>query len=184
MLAATLNPIVPTPFETPSSISISSRASSPTSSFPPAPQADRTFHSQHFAGLKARPELKFGGGMLATQATAGQPLQLNGSAVTVEADSEAGVMAILRADIYATSGVWDLGKITLIPVSFHVLSSICSYYLFGGFHARGFGRTVLDDARWSCALVAGYGERGSVQTETMRNLDGELNWKRGGHALA
>ncbi|KAI9829199.1 MAG: hypothetical protein M1826_005794 [Phylliscum demangeonii] len=40
-----------------------------------------------------------------------------GSALVVRADSRDGLMEILRADIYATAGVWDLAKAQIYPAN-------------------------------------------------------------------
>lgn len=64
--------------------------------------------SQHFQGLRDRPQLKFGGGLLATHPGEGETLQLYGSAATIEADTREEVIAILQDDIYAKSGVWNV----------------------------------------------------------------------------
>ena len=42
----------------------------------------------------------------------GEPLKLNGSAVMTYAASREEVMEQLKDDIYATSGVWDLSKVS------------------------------------------------------------------------
>jgi uncharacterized protein YciI len=52
---------------------------------------------------------QMGGGTLAGNA-------VNGSAIIARARSEEEIMAVLKADIYARSGVWDLDKIRFIPV--------------------------------------------------------------------
>ncbi|KAL6922557.1 hypothetical protein ACHAPO_011645 [Fusarium lateritium] len=44
-------------------------------------------------------------------------LSINGSAIIARAKSEEGILAVLQADIYARSGVWDLRKVKFIPVS-------------------------------------------------------------------
>jgi uncharacterized protein YciI len=54
---------------------------------------------------------QMGGGTLAGNA-------VNGSAIIARARSEEEIMAVLKADIYARSGVWDLDKIRFIPVGF------------------------------------------------------------------
>ena len=73
--------------------------------------------SQHFEGLKSSPSTKFGGGMLAAHPKPGEALQLYGSTLTVEADTREEVIAILEKDIYARSGVWNVGIAQILPVS-------------------------------------------------------------------
>ncbi|CAJ0546459.1 Ff.00g010860.m01.CDS01 [Fusarium sp. VM40] len=51
---------------------------------------------------------QMGGGTLAGNA-------VNGSAIIARAKSEEEIIAVLKADIYARSGVWDLDKIKFIP---------------------------------------------------------------------
>ncbi|KAM0437837.1 hypothetical protein ACHAPT_002202 [Fusarium lateritium] len=40
---------------------------------------------------------------------------IGGSAIIARAETEADVMQVLKADIYARSGVWDLDKVQMIP---------------------------------------------------------------------
>lgn len=42
---------------------------------------------------------------------------ISGSAIIARARTEADVMEVLKTDIYARSGVWDLNKVQMIPVS-------------------------------------------------------------------
>jgi uncharacterized protein YciI len=53
---------------------------------------------------------QMGGGTLAGDS-------VNGSAIIARARSEADVLAALKNDVYARSGVWDLDNIKFIPVS-------------------------------------------------------------------
>lgn len=55
---------------------------------------------------------QMGGGTVAGNA-------VNGSAIIARAKSEEEILAVLKADIYARSGVWDLDKIRFIPVSYY-----------------------------------------------------------------
>lgn len=48
----------------------------------------------------------------------GETPQFRGSAVIIQADSPGEVLELLRKDIYAETGVWDLEKAQIIPVSF------------------------------------------------------------------
>ncbi|KAF5687001.1 ToxD-like protein [Fusarium denticulatum] len=52
---------------------------------------------------------QMGGGTLAENT-------VDGSAIIARAKSEADIMSVLKTDIYARSGVWDLDKIQFIPV--------------------------------------------------------------------
>ncbi|KAF4334076.1 branched-chain amino acid aminotransferase [Fusarium beomiforme] len=51
-------------------------------------------------------------------ATLGENTVIDGSAIIARARSEADVMTVLRTDIYARSGVWDLENIKFIPTQF------------------------------------------------------------------
>lgn len=44
----------------------------------------------------------------------GEGMKMNGSAAVVVASSKEEIIEILSKDIYATSGVWDLEKVSLI----------------------------------------------------------------------
>ncbi len=57
--------------------------------------------------------------MLEEQPVEGQagPPKMKGSAMVVQANSEKDVKDILESDIYARSGVWDVAKAQIIPVS-------------------------------------------------------------------
>ncbi|CEI67677.1 unnamed protein product [Fusarium venenatum] len=44
-------------------------------------------------------------------------LCINGSAIIARAKSEVDILAVLQADIYARSGVWDLDKAKFISIS-------------------------------------------------------------------
>jgi hypothetical protein len=43
--------------------------------------------------------------------------QVGGSAIIARAKTQTDVMEVLKTDIYARSGVWDLDKAQMIPVS-------------------------------------------------------------------
>ena len=47
----------------------------------------------------------------------GEALQLYGSTITVEADTRDEVIEILKNDIYARSGVWNVDIAQILPVS-------------------------------------------------------------------
>ncbi|EWG51647.1 hypothetical protein FVEG_16829 [Fusarium verticillioides 7600] len=51
---------------------------------------------------------QMGGGTLAGDS-------VNGSAIVARAKSEADILAVLKNDVYARSGVWDLENIKFIP---------------------------------------------------------------------
>ncbi|KAM0368669.1 hypothetical protein ACHAPY_011300 [Fusarium culmorum] len=51
---------------------------------------------------------QMGGGTLAGNA-------VDGSAIIARAKSEGEILAVLKTDVYARSGVWDLDKIRFIP---------------------------------------------------------------------
>lgn len=56
----------------------------------------------------------------------GQEAQFKGSVVVYTGDNVEEVRSIIRKDIYATSGVWDLEKVQIFPVrclQFHFLAS-------------------------------------------------------------
>ena len=45
-----------------------------------------------------------------------EPLEINGSSVLVRASSEEEVRVHISEDIYAQSGVWDIGRLTITPI--------------------------------------------------------------------
>lgn len=49
---------------------------------------------------------------------------MNGSALIVVSDTKEEVLELLRGDIYARSGVWDVDNATLYPVGFCDLSCV------------------------------------------------------------
>ena len=57
---------------------------------------------------------------------------MTASAIVVTASSEAEVKAILDADIYGRSGVWDTAKAQIMPVS----SILLHAFKFLSFHAH------------------------------------------------
>jgi hypothetical protein len=46
----------------------------------------------------------------------GEPALFRGSVVVYTGENEAEVRKIIENDIYATSGVWDLEKVQVLPV--------------------------------------------------------------------
>ncbi|KAK1756837.1 hypothetical protein QBC47DRAFT_377782 [Echria macrotheca] len=67
----------------------------------------------HFAGLKPRldsGQFQMGGSILDEVPQDDEPtsLKMNGSSLVVVAESKAEILDILRDDIYAKSGVWDV----------------------------------------------------------------------------
>ena len=49
---------------------------------------------------------------------------MNGSAMLAVAETVVEVIEHLKHDIYCKSGVWDLEKVQIYPVSFHLLYSL------------------------------------------------------------
>ncbi|KAE8452991.1 hypothetical protein EG329_012178 [Mollisiaceae sp. DMI_Dod_QoI] len=73
---------------------------------------------KHFEGLKSAMEkgsFKMGGALLDEVPKEGEGLKINGSTVVAWASSKEEVMEILRGDIYAREGVWDLEKVQIYP---------------------------------------------------------------------
>lgn len=74
--------------------------------------------SQHLEAVKpkfAGNLITMGGATLDEPIKEGEPMKINGSAMVVEADSEAEVRKVIESDIYYTSGVWDSKKVQIIP---------------------------------------------------------------------
>ncbi|CZR59658.1 uncharacterized protein PAC_09552 [Phialocephala subalpina] len=72
----------------------------------------------HFEGLKAALEkghFKMGGALLDEVPKEGEGLKINGSTVVAWASSKEEVLEILKGDIYAREGVWDLEKVQIYP---------------------------------------------------------------------
>jgi hypothetical protein len=55
---------------------------------------------------------------------------MNGSALVVKADSVEEVRALLEGDIYAKSGVWDVSKAQILPVSGRPFAILMTHWLF------------------------------------------------------
>ena len=69
--------------------------------------------SHHFAGLKPAKEsglYQMGGAILNSVPKDDEPssLDMAGSTIVIVAESKAEVIEVLKKDIYATSGVWDV----------------------------------------------------------------------------
>ncbi|KAN0108090.1 hypothetical protein V8E51_007832 [Hyaloscypha variabilis] len=83
---------------------------------------------KHFEGLAPNKENGFwqmGGAILDDVPKEGEQLKFRGSAMVASASSKEEVLEILKNDIYAKSGVWDLEKIQIYPFkcAFRVASS-------------------------------------------------------------
>ena len=75
---------------------------------------------KHFENLPSKIEsgfMKAGGATMAEPLKEGESMKLNGSFMIAKAESEEEILKKLRDDIYTTSGVWDLEKVTITPVS-------------------------------------------------------------------
>ncbi|KUJ12125.1 uncharacterized protein LY89DRAFT_624569 [Mollisia scopiformis] len=73
---------------------------------------------KHFEGLKTAMEkgfFKTGGALLDEVPKEGEGLKISGSTVVAWASSKEEVMEILKGDIYAKEGVWDLEKVQIWP---------------------------------------------------------------------
>ena len=57
----------------------------------------------------------------------GKDAQFLGSVVVYTGESTEAVRSIIENDVYATSGVWDLAKAQIIPVSLTLLQVSCGY---------------------------------------------------------
>lgn len=57
------------------------------------------------------------GGIFESHPVEGQALNFKGSVVVYTGENSEEVHDIIKSDIYATSGVWDLEKVQIIPVS-------------------------------------------------------------------
>ncbi|KAE8146688.1 hypothetical protein BDV25DRAFT_46515 [Aspergillus avenaceus] len=55
------------------------------------------------------------GGMLESHPEAGQTPPFKGSVIVVRAESENAAREVLKGDVYARSGVWDLNAVQIIP---------------------------------------------------------------------
>lgn len=66
------------------------------------------------------------GATLDTPLGPGEGPKANGSVLLFCADTEAEVMKAIREDIYTSSGVWDMTKVEIIPVSMAVVQATVS----------------------------------------------------------
>ncbi|KAH7025925.1 uncharacterized protein B0I36DRAFT_365566 [Microdochium trichocladiopsis] len=79
---------------------------------------------QHFAGLKVHTDsgaFKTGGAYFHTKPEDGSdPSEWDfaGSTIVIEAASRDEIVDILKGDIYATSGVWDVDNAQILPAKF------------------------------------------------------------------
>ncbi|KAB8250377.1 hypothetical protein BDV35DRAFT_389108 [Aspergillus flavus] len=74
----------------------------------------------HYEGIKpliAAGKLVDGGAILETRSTETDDAKIKGSMVVYTAENEEEVRGIIEKDVYATSGVWDLEKVQIWPVS-------------------------------------------------------------------
>ncbi|KAM0279878.1 hypothetical protein ACHAPQ_011758 [Fusarium lateritium] len=72
----------------------------------------------HYKGIQpliASGKLPAGGAIFEKHPVDGEPALFRGSVVVYTGDTEAEVRKIIENDIYATSGVWDLEKMQIIP---------------------------------------------------------------------
>ncbi|MCJ1324585.1 hypothetical protein MMC10_001247 [Thelotrema lepadinum] len=87
---------------------------------------------QHFKDLRPKLDdgtITFGGALLThhpdpSSANSGAPPPMKASAVVVTAASEAEVKAILEADVYGKSGVWDVANAQIMPFKTAVQTEI------------------------------------------------------------
>ncbi|KAK4496355.1 hypothetical protein PRZ48_012335 [Zasmidium cellare] len=73
---------------------------------------------QHLEAVKPKVAsglVTLGGATLDEPVKEGQPMKINGSAMIVEADTEAEVRKVIESDIYYTEGVWDASKVQILP---------------------------------------------------------------------
>ncbi|KAM5342783.1 hypothetical protein ACJ41O_013749 [Fusarium nematophilum] len=72
----------------------------------------------HYEGIKpliASGTLPAGGAIFEKHPVDGEPAQFKGSVVVYSAETAEQVREIIENDIYATSGVWDLEKVQILP---------------------------------------------------------------------
>jgi uncharacterized protein YciI len=79
--------------------------------------------SQHFTGIQSAKEsglFQMGGAVLNEVPTSDDPKTFSfaGSTIVIQASSREEVVEILKQDIYAKSGVWDVDNVSLLPFSF------------------------------------------------------------------
>ncbi|KAJ4176377.1 hypothetical protein NW755_014448 [Fusarium falciforme] len=72
----------------------------------------------HYEGIKpliASGTLPAGGAIFEKHPVDGEPAQFKGSIVVYSAETAEQVREIIKNDVYATSGVWDLEKVQILP---------------------------------------------------------------------
>ncbi|RKK79066.1 hypothetical protein BFJ71_g16328 [Fusarium oxysporum] len=80
----------------------------------------------HYEGIKpliASGKSPAGGAIFEKHPVDGEPALFKGSVVVYAAESVDQVREIIHNDVYAKSGVWDLEKVQLFPVSICTISS-------------------------------------------------------------
>ncbi|KAH6957341.1 hypothetical protein DER45DRAFT_615283 [Fusarium avenaceum] len=85
---------------------------------PNALELRKSVKADHYKGIQplvASGKLLAGGAIFEKHPIEGEPALFRGSVVVYAGDNEAEVRKIIENDIYATSGVWDLGKTQIIP---------------------------------------------------------------------
>ncbi|KAF7585921.1 hypothetical protein BBP40_009867 [Aspergillus hancockii] len=75
----------------------------------------RNQHLENVKPLVNNGTIVVGGGMLDSHPAPGETPPFKGSAMIVVAEEEAQVRELIRNDIYATSGVWDVEGMQIIP---------------------------------------------------------------------
>lgn len=84
------------------------------------PGADRSaFRPAHLAAIPASVEageITSAGAIFNEIPTEGKPLNFAGSALNVVADSKEQVLEIVKKDIFAKEGIWDLNNILIYPL--------------------------------------------------------------------
>ncbi|KAJ1326416.1 hypothetical protein MN608_07863 [Microdochium nivale] len=78
---------------------------------------------QHFAGLQRHLDagaMKTGGAYFNTKPEGDDPKEWDfaGSTIVIEAASRDEIVEMLKADIYASSGVWDVDNAQILPAKF------------------------------------------------------------------
>ncbi|GKZ19585.1 hypothetical protein AbraIFM66951_002860 [Aspergillus brasiliensis] len=85
---------------------------------PSGPELRKKFRPTHMEGvgpLVQAGKLVAGGAMLATHPEEGKDLAFKGSMLVYTAETMGEVHELITSDIYAKSGVWDLGKALVVP---------------------------------------------------------------------
>ncbi|KAF2155576.1 hypothetical protein K461DRAFT_290595 [Myriangium duriaei CBS 260.36] len=75
----------------------------------------RPQHLTNIGPLVSDGRVTMGGATLTSQPVEGQKLEIDGSALMVQAETREEVVQILEKDIYATSGVWDVENAQILP---------------------------------------------------------------------